>query len=50
MKMQITVQVDEELYRMIEAEAETEDRAIAAQVRRILKEHYKDTITIKEDT
>lgn len=48
MKMQITVQVDEELYKMIQREAENEDRTIAAQVRRILKDHYKDTVTLSE--
>lgn len=50
MKMQITVQVDEELYKMIQAEAETEDRAIAAQVRRILKDHYKEMIIIDDES
>lgn len=48
--MQITVQVDEELYKMIQAEAETEDRAIAAQVRRILKDHYKEMIIIDDES
>lgn len=41
MKMQITVQVDQELYQKICDEAYMEDRTIAAQVRRILKEHYE---------
>lgn len=50
MKMQITVQVDEELYKMIQAEAESEDRAIAAQVRRILKDHYKEMIIIQDES
>lgn len=50
MKMQITVQVDEELYKMIQAEAESEDRAIAAQVRRILKDHYKEMIVIEDES
>lgn len=40
-KKMITVQIDYELFVKIKQEAEKEDRTIAAQVRKILKEHYK---------
>lgn len=40
MKIQITLQVDQELYIKIKEEAEREDRTIAAQVRKILKDYY----------
>lgn len=40
-KKMITVQIDITLFEKNKQEAEQEDRTIAAQVRKILKEHYK---------
>lgn len=42
MKIQVTLQVDQDLYRSLAEEAKREDRTIAAQVRRILKERYQN--------